>query len=160
TERQFASKSRPTLANNSNDLSHLLQRVYKCDVLKLWRPVMQESVIFRELPATFPEKDKYKAPAAAGAVIVQILLLTTFTLFPLFLRARTDPGRCPAFVAPCPPPPPPPPAPVQLQGGRTAAPVQPMLSVNPSALIMPVEVPKEIARIVDEPAGELGGVVG
>ena len=46
---------------------------------------MSDAIIFRELPATFPEKDKYQKPSVIGSVIFHGFLIVTVILVPLLL---------------------------------------------------------------------------
>src|SRR5215831_11897112 len=47
---------------------------------------MPESVIiFKDLPATFPEKDKYRKPSVIGSVVFHGLLILTVLIVPLLL---------------------------------------------------------------------------
>src|SRR5215470_17379108 len=42
-------------------------------------------IIFRDLPATFPEKDKYKKPSVVGSLIFHSFLIAMVLLVPLLL---------------------------------------------------------------------------
>ena len=124
---------------------------------------MDVPVIFRELPATFPEKDEYKKPSIYGSVIFHAFLVVVLVLTPFFTVQKIDRLELLArLVSPIGPPPAPLPEPPQ-----SAAPVQPPAAKAPvtppgeGALIMPSIVPQEIARVVDVPvAPPSGGVIG
>src|SRR5438105_12547157 len=112
---------------------------------------MSEPVIFRELPATFPEKDKFKKPSFFGSMVFHGLLVFAVLIVPL-LMPQTIPERelFVTLIAPPPPPPPPPPPAVEVP---VAAPkVQPNEQpVTADTLVSPVFIPKEVAKIVEEP---------
>ena len=131
---------------------------------------MSEAVIFKDLPATFPENDKYKKPSVIGSVIFHGLLVFIVIVVPLLMPQNISQRELlitlVAPIGPPPGPPLPPPAPIEAP-----APAPPKVSkplVQPSALdalIMPTAIPKEVARIVDEPVvpaagGVIGGVPG
>ena len=46
---------------------------------------MSDAVIFRDLPATFPEKDQYQRPSVIGSVLFHGLLVATVIIIPLLL---------------------------------------------------------------------------
>ena len=75
---------------------------------------MSEPVIFRDLPATFPEKDKYKKPSVVSSLVFHGLLVFAVIIFPL-LMPQTIPERelLVTLVSPIGPPPPPPPPPME-----------------------------------------------
>jgi len=125
---------------------------------------MKDVVIFRELPATFPERDKYRKPSILGTIIVHTVIVVLLVLIPLVAHQTiTDTELLITLVSPLPPPPGPPPPPPQAV---SAAPpkVEPRIQpLEPQSLVMPTEIPKEISRIIDEPAapaGVAGGVPG
>jgi len=121
-----------------------------------------EPVIFKDLPATFPEKDKYKKPSVLGSVLFHGLLILIVIIVPL-LMPQTIPERelLVTLVSPIGPPPPPPPPPVEMPVVAAPRPVaQPVRPVAPDALISPVIIPKEIAKIVEEPVAPSVGVIG
>ena len=129
---------------------------------------MPEPVIFKDLPATFPEKDKYKKPSVIGSIVFHGLLVFVVIIVPL-LMPQTIPERelIVTLVSPIGPPPPPPPPPPPVESPVITAPkaVQPQVrSVAPDALIAPVALPKEVVKIVEEPivpaVGVIGGVPG
>ncbi len=43
---------------------------------------MPEPVIFKDLPATFPEKDKYKKPSVIGWIVFHGLLIFVVIIVP------------------------------------------------------------------------------
>ena len=114
---------------------------------------MPEPVIFKDLPATFPEKDKYKKPSVIGSIVFHGLLIFVVIIVPL-LMPQTIPERelIVTLVSPIGPPPPPPPPPVEIPVVTVPKTVQAQVrSVAPDALIAPVTIPKEVAKIIDEP---------
>src|SRR5262245_38557323 len=123
-------------------------------------------IIFRDLPATFPEEDRYQKPSVISSVIFHGLLILTVLIVPLLLpQAISQRELLVAFVVPIGPPPAPPPPPAILPAPAAAPVVRPQVQVvSTDAVIMPTAIPKEIARIVDEPiaapTGVVGGVVG
>ena len=124
--------------------------------------VMSEPVIFKYLPATFPEKDKYKKPSVLGSLLFHGVLIFAVIVVPLLIP-QTIPERelLVTLVSPIGPPPPPPPPPVEMPVVAAPRPVvQPVRPVAPDALISPVIIPKEIAKIVEEPVAPSVGVVG
>src|SRR6266516_959798 len=127
---------------------------------------MPEPVIFKDLPATFPEKDRYKKPSFIGSVLFHAMLILTIIVVPL-LMPQTIPERelLIALVSPIGPPPAPPPPRVEIPAvvvPKVAT--QPDRTIASDALMAPVAIPREIAKIVDEPisppAGVIGGVIG
>src|SRR5206468_8259763 len=123
---------------------------------------MPEPVIFKDLPATFPEKDKYKKPSVIGSIVFHGLLVVVVILIPL-LKPQTIPERelLVTLVSPIGPPPPPPPPPVEMPVIAAPKAVQPQArSVSAEALIAPVAIPKEVVKIVEEPIVFPVGVVG
>ena len=128
---------------------------------------MPEPVIFKDLPATFPEKDKYKKPSVIGSIVFHALLIFAVIIVPL-LMPQTIPERelIVTLVSPIGPPPPPPPPPVEIPVITAPKAVQPQVrSVTPDVLIAPVAIPREVAKIVEEPSivppvGVIGGVPG
>jgi protein TonB len=126
-----------------------------------------DTVIFRDLPATFPEKDKYQRPSVAGSVIFHGLLILIVLVVPLLLpQSLPERELLITMLSPVGPPPPPPPPPVEAP----VAPAQPKaveVLVRPAAtdaLVAPSAIPREIAKIVEEPvvlpAAFAGGVPG
>jgi protein TonB len=123
-------------------------------------------IIFKDLPATFPEKDKYKKPSLISSLLFHGLLIVMVVMIPL-LVPQSIPERelLVTLVSPIGPPPPPPPPPVELPVITAPQVAKPQVRpVTPEALIMPVAIPKEIVKIVEEPivppTGVIGGVPG
>ena len=56
--------------------------------------VMSDAIIFRELPATFPEKDKYQKPSVIGSVIFHGLLIVIVFSFLCFCRRAFLSANC------------------------------------------------------------------
>jgi protein TonB len=114
---------------------------------------MSNPVIFKDLPATFPEEDKYKTPAAVSSFVFHVVLVTALVLIPLLIPQRIEHWRLMTLIAPLTPPAPPPAAvsnPLETPSKPVVPEIQPILKVDPEAVITPTEIPKEIARIIDE----------
>ena len=112
---------------------------------------MPDAVIFKALPATFPEEDQNKKPAAVSSIVVHIVLLTGLVLVPLLMPQRIENQQLLTMIAPLAPPPAPAP-PIELEPTPKAAvpDIQPVIQVDPGTIVTPTEIPKEIARIVDD----------
>ncbi len=123
---------------------------------------MPDVIIFRDLPATFPEKDKYKKPSVIGSVIFHGLLIIFVLIIPLVIpQTISDRDLLVTLVSPIGPPPPPPPPPAEIPVPAAPRAVKPPVRpAAPEALIMPTAIPKEIARVVDEPVAPVTGVIG
>ena len=125
-----------------------------------------DAIIFRDLPATFPEKDKYQKPSVIGSVVFHGLLITVVIVIPLLLpQTISERELLITLVSPIGPPPPPPPPPAALALAAAPKAVVPVARpVAPDVLLAPTEIPREVARIIDEPiappAGVIGGVPG
>ena len=46
---------------------------------------MSDAVIFKDLPATFPEKDKYQRPSVIGSLTFHGLLILMVIVIPLLI---------------------------------------------------------------------------
>ena len=126
---------------------------------------MSEEVIFKELPETFPEFDKYKKPALICAVVFHVVLITVLVVIPLLIPQRiSEEQLLTMLVAPLEPPPPPLPPPVLAPAGQPKIAKPSVRSTTPGSLVMPIAIPNEVARIIDEPTapdiGAVGGVPG
>jgi protein TonB len=124
---------------------------------------MSDAVIFRDLPATFPQKDKYQRPSVIGSLLFHGLLIATVIIIPLLLP-QSIPERelLMTLVSPVGPPPPPPPPPPAEQLAVVVPRVAPR-TVQPAAsdsLITPTAIPREVAKVIDEPIAPPVGVVG
>jgi protein TonB len=119
-------------------------------------------VIFKDLPATFPEKDKFKKPSVLGSVVFHGLLIVLVVIVPLLLpQAIPERELLVTLVAPIGPPPPPPPPPVEVPAVAVPQVVKAQVRpVSPEALVTPTAIPREIAKIIDEPIASPVGVVG
>jgi periplasmic protein TonB len=133
---------------------------------------MSNPVIFKDLPATFPEEDKHKRPAAISSIVIHIVLVTILILIPLLMPDRIDHWQLMTLIAPpLAPPAAAQPAPIQVEMPLTpsAPEIQRVVQVDPGTIIMPTEIPKEIARIIEDvpspgvqgglPNGVVGGVI-
>ena len=125
---------------------------------------MSEPVIFRDLPETFPKPDRYQKPSVISSVIFHVALITMLVVIPLLLPQSISqrellitlvepPGPPPAAAPPLPPP-------ALAPAVRPKAVRSPVQPPAPDALIMPVAIPSEVARIVEEPIASDSGVIG
>jgi protein TonB len=125
---------------------------------------IQDTVIFRDLPATFPEKDKYQKPSVIGSVIFHGLLILIVLIVPLLLPQSLHERELLVTmlspVGPPPPPPPPPPAEAPVLAAQPKPVEVPVRPVNADALVAPTAIPREIAKVVEEPVAIPAGVVG
>src|SRR5215470_12857520 len=125
---------------------------------------MPEPVIFKDLPATFPEKDKYRKPSVIGSVVFHGLLILTVLIVPLLLpQSISERELLITLVSPIGPPPPPPPPAVEMPAVAAAPPKpvdMPVRPVTPDVLLSPTAIPREIAKIVEEPIAPPVGVIG
>ena len=128
---------------------------------------MSDVIIFKDLPETFPEKDKYKKPSVISSLVFHALVILIVIVVPLLIpSAIPDHELLITLVSPIGPPPPPPPPPVELPAAAAVPRVvkTEVRPASPEVLIMPTAIPQEIAKIVDEPmeapAGVIGGVPG
>jgi protein TonB len=126
---------------------------------------MSETIIFKDLPATFPEKDKYKKPSVIGSIAFHGLLIVAVIIIPLLIpHTLSDRELLITLVSPIAPPPPPPPPPAVIPAATAPRVVKPAVRpATPEALIMPTAIPKEVAKVIDVPVpvtGVIGGVPG
>jgi hypothetical protein len=128
---------------------------------------MSDEVIFKELPETFPKFDKYKKPAVIVAVVFHVVLISVLIIIPLLMPQRISQARLVTMlVSTLEPPPAPLPPPVFVRPAAQPVPPKPRLqkTMSPDALVMPIVVPTEVARVVDAPivpdTGGVGGVPG
>jgi protein TonB len=123
---------------------------------------MSTPIIFKDLPATFPEKDKFKKPSVIGSVVFHGLLIFVVIIVPLVIP-QTIPERelLVTLVSPIGPPPPPPPPPVEFKVVATPKAVQTKARpVTPDAFVEPIVIPREVAKIIEQPLAPPVGVVG
>lgn len=124
---------------------------------------MSGPVIFKDLPATFPEEDKYKKSSFVSSLIFHGVLIAAVVVIPLLIP-QALPGRelWITLVAPLPAPPAAAPAPpARLPVASAPRPVdRPDVSARPDMIVMPVEVPRDLVRIIDAPNGPQTGVAG
>jgi protein TonB len=126
---------------------------------------MSEEVIFKELPETFPKFDKYKKPAAIIAVVFHVVLISVLVVIPLLMPQRISQEQLlTMLVTTLEPPPAPLPPPVLVPAGQAKIAKPKVRSTAPGALVMPIAIPKDTARIIEEPdmpdTGVAGGVPG
>jgi protein TonB len=119
-------------------------------------------IIFRDLPATFPEEDKFKKPSVITSLMFHAVLVLTVIIIPLLLpQSISQRELLVTLVSPIAPPPAPPPPPIEAP--VVAAPALPkpqMVQITPGTLIVPAAIPKEILKIVEEPLAPPSGVGG
>ena len=88
-------------------------RSASAEARRLSENTMSGAVIFRDLPATFPEEDRYQRPSVVGSVIFHGFLISMVLLIPLLLpQSISERELLVTLVAPIGPPPPPVPSPV------------------------------------------------
>src|SRR5437773_6751136 len=124
---------------------------------------MSGPVIFKDLPATVPDKDKYKKPSFISSLIFHGFLVAVVVVIPLLIpQAIPDHQLLLTLVAPLSPPPAaPPPPPAKLAVASAPKPVKrPDLPIKPDVLVTPAEVPRELVKIIDAPVGIPTGVIG
>lgn len=124
---------------------------------------MSESVIiFKDLPATFPEEDKYKKPSVMGSLVFHGLLIAIVLIVPLLLpQSISERQLLITLISPIAPPPPPAPPPVELPA--VTVPQMAKMRVQPTAtdvMIMPAAIPREVVKLVEEPITPVAGVIG
>src|ERR1051326_3970146 len=109
---------------------------------------MAGSVIFRDLPATFPENDKYKKPSVVGSFVFHVLLVFVVIIVPLLIpQAIPERELLVTLVSPIGPPPPPPPPPAEVPALAVPKAVQPKARpVTPNVFAEPISIPKELDR--------------
>jgi protein TonB len=130
---------------------------------------MSDAIIFKDLPATFPEEDKYRKPSVISSVIFHGVLISLVIVFPLlFPQSIPERQLLITLVSPIGPPPPPPPPPIEMPAAamppKAVAPT--VRPATPDALVTPMVIPREVAKIIDVPiapppiTGIPGGVPG
>jgi hypothetical protein len=122
---------------------------------------MSNPVIFKDLPATFPENDKYQKPSFLSSLVFHALLIVALVFIPLMFPQHIEPWVTTLLVAPLPPPPASPPTPVEVVAAKPAEPkIIKVVQVDPGAIVSPVVIPKDITIVVDDPIAQMSGVVG
>jgi hypothetical protein len=61
---------------------------------------MSDSVIFKDLPATFPEEDKHKRPAAISSIMIHVVLVSALLLIPLVMPEHIQNSQLMRLVVP------------------------------------------------------------
>ena len=114
---------------------------------------MSGPVIFKELPETFPEKDKYKKPSVISSVVFHGVLILVLIAIPFLMPQSISNGTLLVrLVAPLEPPSPPPPPPLAKASVTPPRAVTPTVKpATPGALVTPTAIPKDIATIINEP---------
>jgi protein TonB len=127
---------------------------------------MGAAVIFKDLPATFPEEDKYRNPSVVGSLAFHGLLIAMLLIIPLLLpQSISERELLLTLVAPIGPPPPPPPPAVELPAAAVRpATKEQVRSVTGEVLVLPAAIPKTVVKVIEEPppisVGVVGGVPG
>jgi len=122
---------------------------------------VSEPLIFKDLPATFPGENKYRKPSVIGGVVFHVILIGVLILTPLLLPEKISHRQLlVALIAPPPPPPAAPPRPPVAPVAPPKVVKPPVRPVTPDAVVMPVAVPKDVAKIIEEPAMAPVGVIG
>jgi protein TonB len=126
---------------------------------------MSAPVIFRSLPATFPDKDKYRKPSVISSLVFHGVLILLVVLVPLLApQSLSRQALLVSLVSPLAPPAPAPPplAPAPLPKAAPPKAVKPVdRPVVPEALVVPAAIPRDVVRVIDAPAGgELIGALG
>src|SRR5215471_13672713 len=100
-------------------------------------------VIFKDLPATFPEKDEYERRSIVSSVIFHVLLVTLLVLVPLLFPGTIQEWQLKTFlVAPLAPPPAALPPAVEIEAAAPVAPpVEMTITPEPGTLMSPVVIP-------------------
>src|SRR6186713_1560151 len=93
-----------------------------------------------------------KGSTVVISAIVHVVLVLVLIIVPLLFTEQIEGAKLTSFLVAPPPPPPaaPPPPPAASSAPRQV--VQKVVQLDPTAFIAPVEVPKEIAKIVDGPS--------
>jgi protein TonB len=123
---------------------------------------MNAPVIFKDLPATFPERDRFRKPSIVSSIVFHGILLLILLIVPVLLHETIAERRLITMLAsPIPPPPAPPPPPAELPASVPARTVG-IAESEPAAgaMVMPTAVPREIARMIDEPMVNPSGAFG
>jgi protein TonB len=116
---------------------------------------MQQEIIFRDLPATFPQADRFWGYAAVSSILVHALMLVMAILIPLMFTSTVPDLRL--LVSVIAPPPAAPPVDIAVipkkPSVEVAAPSVP--SSFDSGFVAPIAVPADIVRVVEDPAFDL-----
>jgi protein TonB len=127
---------------------------------------MSGPVIFKDLPATFPETDRYKKPSVVSSLVFHGFLIVGIVVIPLLIpQALPKHELLISVVAPLPPPPPAPPA-LAVQPVATQRKVQAIIHpITTEVLLAPTPIPKVVLPIVELPVassviGVAGGIPG
>lgn len=123
---------------------------------------MDAPVMFRDLPATFPEKDQYKKRSILSSVIFHGALILMVIVIPLLMpQSISERELLITLVSPLGPPPAPAPPPPPVEVVAAAPPkIEKQIQVPADTLVMPTAIPKEIAHIVEDPIAPSSGVIG
>jgi periplasmic protein TonB len=127
---------------------------------------MPAPVIFKDLPATFPETDRYKKRSVVSSIVFHGSLILGIVVIPLLLpQALPKHELFVTMIAPLPPPPPMPAPAVQpaVTARKTESVVRPVAATE--TLLAPTAIPKVVVPIVEAPAvpssiGVVGGMPG
>jgi protein TonB len=123
---------------------------------------MSGPVIFKDLPATFPETNRYKKPSVVSSLVFHGFLILGIVVIPLLIpQALPKRELLVTIVAPLPPPPaaPLPPAVQPAATQRKAESV--VRPITAEVLVAPTVVPKVVVPVVEPPVAPAGiGVAG
>src|SRR5690349_12226512 len=108
--------------------------------------ISDPEIIFKDLPATFPEKDKYKKTSLVSSMLFHVVLIAMVLIVPLLLpQSISERELLITLVSPIGPPPPPPAPPVEAPLAAVPHVTKPEVRpAIPNVLVMPTAVPKEI----------------
>jgi protein TonB len=122
---------------------------------------MQQEVIFRDLPATFPQADRFWGYAAVSSILVHALILMMAILIPLLFTSTVPDFRLLVSVIAPPPAASPVDSAVIPEEPAVEAAINPSIQHRADAdLIAPMAMPSDIARVVDDPVPVEFGVPG
>ncbi|MBI4473801.1 MAG: TonB family protein [Acidobacteria bacterium] len=117
--------------------------------------------MFQDLPATFPERDQYKKRSIISSAVVHTVLVGLLILIPLVAPQSIGQNDLLIALVMTLPPPPPPPPPAPEVPPQVQPQVEIIKTIVPEGMVAPTEIPREIARIIDDaPAPTAPGVVG
>src|SRR5579862_206694 len=123
---------------------------------------MPAPVIFKDLPATFPETDRYRKPSVVSSLIFHGFLILAVVVIPLLIpQALPKHELFITMLAPLPPPPPMRAPAVQpaLRPRKIESVVRPVATAQ--TLVAPIAIPKVVLSIVEAPVAPASiGIAG
>src|SRR5882672_645478 len=103
---------------------------------------MSGPVIFKDLPATFPETDRYKKPSVVSSLVFHGFLILGIVVIPLLIP-QTLPKHELLITVVAPLPPPPLPRPPAVQPAATPRKTESVIRpVTTEVLVSPTAIPK------------------